>query len=141
MKAMNKVTPKAGQRWVCNKTCEPMHEGNTLKIVSVNYSDMSVGYEFRSRRSRFNLNIFIDKFEFAPANDLEWLAINCINTEITERKGIRYFVARDAEIVRWCEDNHNGLEWYFIDRLIECRYKLGIDERPSANKDVNISCG
>ena len=81
------------------------------------------------------IDAFNERFEFIPQNDLEWLAVNAII-----RDGFYY--KRDKE--RWvgvpkCDATPS---FYSYLSIKECRYELGLDERPEGKaKEFHVKGG
>ena len=69
--------------------------------------------------------------EFIPASDLEWLAVNAtMSAQQVIKEGFKFITWIGGCVEFSKNDNYGAGLTYGIDCLIECRYKLGLDDRP-----------
>ena len=110
----NKVKPQAGQVFKCVEFgAGQMLKGTEIKISKRDIHGQLSGVIGSSLGNVFLSDDYLsDYFEFVPANDLEWMAVNSYpwNPVITGR--------------RCGGDHYSKQQWQ------ECRYKLGLDDRP-----------
>lgn len=111
---MNKVKPQAGMDFKDDK-------GGMAKVLSCEDGDLTV--RFGVNVLTFDIYYFKANFEFIPANDLEWCAVNCDDW----KDGFKFVFRRGDEVVF---SNLNGSERYCHYEWQETRYRLGVEERP-----------
>ena len=117
---MNKVKPQAGQVWKFIAT------GNARRVAKV--GSKLVTFSDNERRS---ISSFLLDMEFAPQNDLEWLAVN-----------VDKWFHGDCDLIRLSNDNVelytddidseycSQFQYYTRQQWQSMRYKLGLDEKP-----------
>ena len=135
----NKVKPQAGMMFKRLKSGDGWSKGDLLTVTK---HISGVSFLGNTGGGSPNVNITTgwihENFEFVPQNDLEWLAVNATWMKDAVEGGHK-FVAREGEKIYWSKTGHNGLGWHLIERLIECRYKLGLDERPKQKTTIEFS--
>jgi len=124
----NKVKPQTGQTWANNQRSKITVKVFGIDLHRVLYKELPD--LCRSPCASVNIRDFIDRHEFVPANELERLALMQFN--------------HDDESDLFYLDDHGhlkydswptrtelmGREYHSYYDIKECRYKLGLDDRP-----------
>lgn len=111
---MNKVKPQVGQVWKFIAT------GNARRVAKVDRKMVEFG-----NNERKSISSFLWDMEFAPQNDLEWLAVN------VDKWVKNNFVYRASgyDCGYGFLDNHASIT-YTRQQWQNMRYKLGLDVKP-----------
>lgn len=127
----NKVKPQAGQVWQFKSGAINSYEAGYR--ITLRNKDSELGFmdampvNFVTKASLIvGVDFLYKYFEFVPQGDLEWLTVNvnASNCYISRTLG-GYSTALSADLINAC---HSPI--FTKQQWQECRYKLGLDERP-----------
>ena len=129
----NKVKPQAGMEFKLLTYVSGFEVGDICVVVRDGASMTDLNRVGDGKVISCGINKFHSEFEFAPQNDLEWLAVNFGTWIFKDDLNISRKVPSPMGYVVGYSCKFTKQQWQ------ECRYKLGLDERPENKKMINMS--